>query len=647
MANQQPRDPNFDEDMTNKNGSLSIIQAVREARDAADDARDTRMWKNHQNRDLYLGRQDWSHKQPGQSTEFLPKVGTSVEQMAALVKRGLVQFGNWFSVDVDNNVRGAIAGTNIQTIMEVFLRNMWKQNNKTQDFVSVISDAVKVGMLESLIILKVHGGMMKTRKFIVKKGSVELDEDGTAQRGEDEMEIEEGEEWRLRIDIIRPEDYYPDPTGNGMYEIHRVERDLHEVIEMAEQGIYDMEAVQELINVDYPRPLDEERTDRDRNQDETTNPGYRKRVVLDEFWGTLLHSDGTVAHRNIVTTIANDKYLIRPPEPNPFWHQESPFIAEPIIRVPFSVWHKALYDDASNLNLAINEMFNLILDGGIAAVWGTRQIRLDDLDDPGQVSGGVPQGATLAVKSTLPHGQKVMETITEGNVPSDGMAVFQMLENEFAQAALTNEIKMGQLPTKQIRATEVVEASQSQSVTLDGFVADLETTVIVPTLRKAWYTILQNADRLPPEVFTGAVDRRVALTLLRASPAERFAMFYGMANFQVHGLSDTMSKARDFQKFMAMQQVILTNPWLLQAAMRRFSADKTLDSMFNMMNFNPKQVEKTLDEIDQFDEEVKRTQAAQGMTTQPQGGGAPGGASSTQADANQVANPMSGMTANG
>lgn len=639
-------DPNFDEHMKNDNGSLSVIRAVREARDSADQARDTRLWKNYQNRDLYLGRQDWSHKQPGQSTEFLPKVGTSVEQMAALVRKGLLQFGNWFSVEVDNNVRGAIAGSNIQSIMEVFIKNLWKHNNKTQDLSTVLSDAVKIGMLESLIILKVHGGMMKTRRFIAEKGEMGLMEDGSMAQGEDKLRVEEDEEWRLRIDLIRPEDYYPDPTGNGLYEIHRVERDLHEVVEMAEAGVYDMEAVKQLINIDYPRPMDEERTDRDRNQDETTNPGFRKRVVLDEFWGTLLNSDGTIAHRNIVCTIANDQYLIRPPEPNPFWHQESPFIAEPIIRVPFSVWHKALYDDASNLNLAINEMFNLILDGGIAAVWGTRQIRLDDLDDPGQVSGGVSQGATLAVKATLPHGQKVMETITEGNVPQDALQVFEFLDREFASAALTNEIKLGQIPTKQMRATEIIEAGNSQSVTLDGFITDLENNVIVPLLRKSWYTILQNADRLPPEVFTGAVDKRVALTILRASPAERFSMFYGMANFQVHGLSDTMSKARDFQKFMAMQQVILTNPWLLQSAMRRLSADKTLDAMFTMMNFNPRQVEKSLDEIEQFDAEVARTQAASQLTTPAQGGSQPGG-SGVQADANQVANPMSGMTANG
>ena len=638
-------DLDFDEDVS-EDGNISVIQAVKEAFNTAEEARRTRLWKNYQNREMYLGRQDWSHKQPGQSTEFLPKVPIAVEQMSALVKRGLVQFGPWFSVDVDDNIRQAISGHHIQAILEPFLNNLWRQNNKTTDVTTVISDAVKVGMLESLMILKVHGGMMKTRKFVAEKGNVELSEDGEAKRGDDKLRIEEDEEWRLRIDVIRPEDYYPDPTGNGLYEIHRVERDLHEVIDMAEAGIYDMKAVEQLINVHYPRPMDEERTDRDRNQDEATDPSYRKRVVLDEFWGTLLNSDGTVAHRNIVCTVANDKFLVRPPEPNPFWHQESPFIAEPLIRVPFSVWHKAVFDDASTLNLALNEMFNLILDGGIAAVWGTRQIRMDDLEDPGQVSGGIPQGMTLAVKSTLPHGQKVLETITEGTVPGDAMAVFQFLDKEFAAAALTNELKMGNLPTKQVRSTEVIEASQSQSVTLDGIVADLENNIMVPLLRKAWLTVLQNADKMVPEVFTGAVDRRVALTLMRASPAERFAMFYGMAKFTAHGLSSTMSKSRDFQKMMALQQAIQTNPFLLQAAMRRFSADKTLDSMFTLMNFNPKQIEKTQDELEQLDAEMARTQQAQGMMGPNQGGDGTGNAS-VKADANQIANPLSGLTANG
>lgn len=640
-------DPRFDEPVSEADlEALTVIQAIDACYIEARDAKWDREVKNRVNRDSYLGRQNWDGKMEGQSTEFLPKVSIATEQMAAFIKKGLTQFGSWFSVEVDNNLRQIISGHNIEAILSVFLRNLWAGNNKLTNIQTVIGDGVKVGLLEAVPIFKVHGSMMPVRRFIAERGEVELIE-GVPQRGKS-LKIEEDEEWRLRIDLIRFEDYFPDPTGLGLYEIHECERDLHEVLEMAEAGVYDMKAVEKLIAVDFKRAEDMERQPRDMNQNEPITPSFRKRVVLKEFWGTILASDGTVAHRNVVATVANDKFLIRPPEPNPFWHQQSPFVAEPLIRVPWSVWHKALYDEASSLNLAINEVFNLMIDGGIASVWGTRQIRLEDLEDPSQVGGGVPQGATLAVKPTLPANAKVIERVIEGDVPQDAFAIFGALNQEFAQAVLTNEIKLGAIPKKEVRATEVIEASQSQAITLDGIVADLENNVINKLLEKAWLTVLQNADDFPQEVLMGQVDKRVALILMRATPAERFALFAGMAKFQCFGLSATMAQTREFQKMMAILQVIMQNPLTLQAFMQRFSADKTIDSIFRMMNFNPEQIMKTSEEMtpEAMAQEQARTQAAGGMLGRGSGGTPTGGAS-VPAQANQMANPLTGMTVNG
>lgn len=635
----------FDE--TLDDGDLTVIQSIRQYRLEADDAKRDRISRNRRNRDVYLGRQDWTHKQEGQSSEFLPKLSVSAEQMASFIKRGLVQFGDWYSVQPDNELEQLIKGQQIAAILNAFTGNLWAGNNKSQAIATVLSDTVKNGLMDSLMILKVHGGMAKNRVYKSERGDIELTGDNEAQRGPSSMSIEDVDEWRLRIDLIRSEDYYPDPTGNGLYEIHRVERDLHEVIKMAEDGIYDKEMVDRLVSIDYPRPLDEKRTDRDRAQPESTNPSFRKRVVLDEFWGTLLNSDGTVAHQNVVATVANDKYLIRPPEPNPFWHQESPFVVAPLIRVPFSVWHKALYDEASALNLAINEMFNLILDGGMAAVWGIKQLRVDDLEDPGQVSGGIPQGSTLAVKSSLPHNGKVLEQVTEGDVPSDAMAVFEFLNREFTQAALSSELKMGSLPAKQVKAAEVVEVSQNQAITLDGIVSDLEADFIPQMLRKAWLTILQNADSFPPEVMLGQIDKKAAMAILRASPSERFMLFAGRARFRVFGLSATMAKAREFQKVMALIQSVNINPLLLQAFMRRFSADKTIDYMMRLLQINPDDIQKTGEELDDLaqQEEKLRTMGAAAMAGGQQSIGGPGtGGEGAPAEVNQMLNPLTGMT---
>lgn len=631
-----PEATDFDESLGPDN-RLTVIKAIERCRRQSEQAREERIRKNKKNRDLFLGRQDWTHKMEGQSKEFLPKLPVSVEQMSSFVKRGLVQHGDWFSVRLDSELEEIMQPHQVRAIMRCFLEKLWDHNNNTADFATKISDGVKNGLLESLMIFKIHGGMMPIRTF--RRRVDEL-------TGEEVPEMTEDEEWYLRIDLINLEDYYPDPTGNNLYEIHRVERDLHEVLEQAEQGLYDLETVRQLIDHDFPRPEDEKRQEDAKDQRESVTPSFRKRVVLDEFWGTILNDDGTVAHRNVVATVANDKYLIRGPEPNPFWHQESPFVVAPLVRLPGSVFHKALYDHAADLNVALNELFNLMLDGGIASVWGVRQVRLDDLEDPGQISGGLRQGSTLAVKSSLPHGNYVVERVDSGDVPQDAMAMFEAINREYTQAALTNELKMGALPPKQVRATEVMEASQSQAVMLDGMITDLEVHM-KEVLRKSWLTIVQNADSIPIDLIETVADRQVALLIMRASPAERFELFAGRCDFKVSGLSQMLSKAMDFQKLMALLQSVSMNPLLFQAFIQKFSPDKTLRHIMRVLNINPDDIQKDRDEMNETEQQMQQTMMLmQMMNGQSQGLPGAGSGDSEQASVNQEMAPRTGMVPN-
>lgn len=629
---------------------LTVIQAVTRCYQEADDAKVGRMQQNRLNRDVYLGRQDWSYKQDGQSTETLPKVSVTVEQTCAFIKRGLTSFGDWFSVQLDRTLAGLIDGDQVREILKCFFNELWERNNKTTVLPLIVADAVKVGLLESLMILKVHGGMMPIRRPKFAPGS-------RMTRTDNELLWDEDEVWRLRIDVVRPEDYFPDPSGNGLYEIHRVERDLHEVIAAAEEGLYDAEAVRQLVGSSYEQPLDEKRTDRDRNQVEATPPGFRKKVFLTEFWGTLLNDDGTVAHRNCVCTIANDRFLIRKPEPNPFWHQESPFVVGPLIRVPFSVWHKALYDQAVALNITINELFSLMIDGAIGAVWGIKQVRIEDLEDPSQIAGGVPQGATLAVKSTLPHNADVMKQVATGQVPTDAMAMHEALNREYNTAVLSNELKVGQLPPKQVLATEIVEASTSQAVTLDGVITDLE-HLMTRLIRLSWLNILQNADDIPSVAWTSTINRRTAMLIMRASPEERYALFADKSQMKVFGLSATMQRALDFQKMMALMQATTLNPMLAREFMTKFSPGKALRSLMRALNLNPDNLEMDPDEQQNAPQAIQETiglaqamggkgsgSASRGSSGGPSGpdGGTLPGASNLPAQINQLQNPTTGL----
>lgn len=647
IANGRVARPEFDQKVKGKD-SDGVISIVNECRLEAEEARRDRMDKNDKNWDAYLGRQDFSHKQEGQSAEFLPKTAVAIEQMAALVKRGLVQFGPFYDVQLGGSISSKISGHNVRNLLDAFLDDLWGPNNLTTDFATQISDAVKQALPKALVILKCHGGYMTHRDFVY---------DPDAEPGDnDNFEFVERQQWHARIDVVRVEDYYPDPSGSNLYEIHRVERDLHEIKAMVDEGIYEKDVYDEIVGTHFTRPDDEELQDKDRNQNESTEPSFRKKVVIDEFWGTLLDSRGEIAHRNCVCAVANEKYLIRKPEPNPWWHQESPFVVAPLVRVPFSVWHKSLFDEAVDLNLALNEIFNLMIDGGIAAVWGIKQLRTEDLEDPSQVENGIKQGMTLAVKQTLPHNAKVLENVTEGEVPPEAMQMFEAINSEFTTAAMTNELKMGSMPPRAVLATEVLESSQSQNMMLDGVISDLENNVIERALRLTFLNVLQMADDVPETAWVDATDRIIALLIMRSSPAERYALFNSKAKFKVNGLSATMTKALDFQKFMALLQAVRMDPSLAQEWMRRYSPSKALSHLIRILGLNPDDFGKTMEEMTQAMGPEGQIAGAAGANQFIQGGpqnaeGQPAGVAAgpgtggdpMTAQIQQQANPATGM----
>lgn len=641
----RPLEPGEDRPVS-ESTDLTVLNAIRAYKKEAEDAKKVRMERNRMNNRAFLGEHDWSHKQAGQSKEFLPKVPMALEQLSQFFKRALIQFGAWFSADVPS--RYPISAQQVYDLLRCFLDHM-PDGNKTRSFAVTLSDGVKMAGLESVMTFKVYGRRVEERQFVAESGISIVDGE---IRVKENLKTRNVKPWKLAIDLVRAEDYFPDPTGRNLYEIHCVERDLHDVVEMANQGIYDKEAVAE-IEEDFARQEDEYQKALQQNQQPSQSPSFRKRVVIDEFWGDILDANGQVVLRNAVAAIANDKFVIRAPEPNPFWHGESPFVSVPLIRVPTSVWHKALYDDASPLAVALSELFNLILDGGLASVWGIKQIKLNWLEDARQVAGGVPQGMTLAIKDEVPIGAKVIENVTEGEAPQDALAVYQMLDREFQAATLMNDLKLGMFPPKQVKATEVVEASQSQAITLDGIVADVENAGITQILRKAYMTILQNLDILDAQDVMDAIGPQAALSLARMSKAERFAAMAVGCKFKVFGLSGTLARVRDFQKLAAYLQLISTNPILLQAFLQSRSVPKILAHVEKSLNINPDNLSMTEEEKAQAKEQMKQLPFFAGITNPGKGqqgnmlAAEDTGEPSLPAEINQVSNPMSGMAAGG
>lgn len=608
--------------------SLSVVHAVKACWEESDDAYKVREMYNRVNQDAAHCRQDLTNKVEGQSTEFLPKVAMALEQFKAFIKHGMVSLGNYFQVELvpDPAVVGSpLTTSGVANLIRHRLDSPEEIPPGATDFPTTLSDAVGIAALESLMILKVHGTYVPTRRLSVDLRPMQesftdpmTGEVTERTRMQEELVMREGKVWRLLVELVRPDDYRPDPTGRGLYEIHRTYKDLYQVIEMAENGEYDPEAVAQL-SASYTDGEVEAELERQTNQPITVRPDFRKEVELLEFWGTILDSDGNVAHRNVRCTVANQTYLIRRPEPNPYWHQESPFVVGSLLRVPFSVYHKALYDFAVRFNLAMNEVFNLIVDGALGAVWGTRQVHLDLVENADDFADGVPQGAVVFAKPEAPLGQPLMMQIPSGQVPPEAMQTFQLLGQEFDAATKLSPTSKGELPKKEVRATEVAAAEQSTGTFLESIVGDVERQVVRRVLRLAWLVMLQNCDDWNAEDVVGCIGPEAAMSLAQMSPAQRYVQYAQGARFKVSGLSSLMAGTRDFQKLMAMASAFSQSPILSQVFMQKCSPLKFMHAIFKAMNIDPEDLSITDEERAQLQQTMAELPFFQDMASGAQG----------------------------
>ena len=585
--------------------SLSYIQE-------SEQAKFSRMEMNKRNFDIFHMRQDYSHKREGQSREFLPKQQLAVEQISSFFQQGLVDIGEWFDVEKELGVIEEDVAFRDHEITLLLLRQLEKA-----EFLTVVGDGTKSGLLGSLIILKVGMKKVPKVKFEVENVPVEKEKGilniFSKTQTEQKLKRVEAIKKQLNIELIRQEDYYPDPTGNGLYEAQRMYMDFHKVLELSkgDDALFDPSVVNQLAQ-NFSSELEEkEEKARETNQD-VVSIDFRKKVKIDEYWGDIVDSTtGEMLFKNVRWAVANDNWLIMPPKRNPMWHGESPFVVAPLTRVPNSVWHRAVMDAASQNNIALNELYNLIVDGGMMATHGIKQIRTDWLEDVKDVSAGIAPGTTLRVGANAPLGAKVMERVDTSSVSPESIPVFNIMQQEFNQSALTNDLRSGQLPQKSVKATEVVEASNSLTGLFTGNAKALEVTLIENVLRKSWITLLQEMDDLDSDEVAALLTKERALEISALSPEERFSKSVQGHKFRVFGITKLINKTKDFRKLTTLLQVVGSSEVFLSEFGRKFDFGKMLEEIMKSLDIDTEKLVLKPEEQQQRFEDVQQVLQSQ------------------------------------
>lgn len=506
--------------------------------------------KWQQNLDLYWNRHDFSTKAAWQSQNTMPEVPSYVDRFAAALKEALVSTPNGFYTVEDPYDTERDLADSLKTMNDVWLSTIGRNQVGTPlDFGTVFEEQMKLGAL------------MATSGVVLWKNDVPGG--------------------RVAFESVDPRFVWLDHTYRGLYRIRRTEVDRAELARMASattkrgKSIYDTAEMQRLVASMLQDKMEKEELS-GTGQEITSDRGV---ITLDEYVASVVGPDGTLIMDNEVAVVANDQYLIRGPEKNPFTHGRDWLLYSPLMPVPLSPYGRSYMEDFGSVAKVFTDLTNLILDAAYMSSMKAYVMVPDMLKDPSQANSGIWPNKTFKLEDGY-SAQDFAKALELGSLDPSAVQVWQAIKSELSDAAGMNEIGLGQLPDKtHIAATAVAGAQQSSSAILRSVAQTVETRFLDPMLDLVWKTGLQHAK---------ADDQRMAsavgMEMYGALIGRRRELIQRPVTFQARGISSLIQRQQKLQAVLSVMQIISQNENLLQAFMQLVDINKLLRLLFNLSN---------------------------------------------------------------
>ena len=565
---------------------INVLDSYRveaeQARDSGPNPRTT-VWRN--NIDRYWGRYDMSKKASWQSQLVLPEVPLYVDRWSAAMREALDTMPEFFTVEDDagpGRIEPLIPA--ITRVMKVLLARCSRTpDGHFASFSSLFEEQMKLGAIMALC------------------ASVTWEKD------------------RVAVQSVDPREVWYDPKGRNLYRRRRYEIDKHELVTMAsaldEFGlpIYDMEQVAMLgAEVDEAMRSDKERlTGSGQGTDQGRTP-----IIIDEWRATVVLSDGRVAADKSLMIQANERWLIRGPEKNPYQHDQDWIVFTPMITVPMSVYGRTYMEEWAPTADAFIEMTNLILDAAQTSAMKAYVAQPDMLSDPTQLQEGISPNKVFMLDEGIAVADFIKE-IELGQLPQEAVLVWKELKAELQEGAKLSEVALGQMPNKtHIAAQAVSQAAQSGSAMIRSMAKTIEQRWLEPVLTLVWQTALQYMD------FMG-IAKEIGEDTAMMLNTRRQEFLNAKIKFRVRGISGLLDKQAKLANFIQLIQVVSANPVLLQTFMQKTNFPKLLQTVMMWLGVDPSQFEYTQTEllqqqIQQMVGGVQQTGAAPQQAPQPQ-----------------------------
>jgi len=527
---------------------VSILNASNDKRIVPKQSWD-KLWQQ------YMGQIDWGDKEDWQAKIPLPKIWVGVERIAGTVRRALIKGDDWFKVEprVIRTPDDVMYAQVAQKLLQWWLM-------KSADLVTNLTDCFKSSLLSSLLCMLID--MAQRKRVVVSPNSANPRLPGNKIINE----------MMLETKSINPENVYIDASGRGRFLI------VEEFIDKSD--------LQQISGKGQWKNIDAAMADGDSGVGSVegsaiegrAETGTRKEARLTYYWGDLWNSSGELIGESVMVILYNRKYVIFGVEDIPYWDAEPPVVVEPFIRVPFSVYHMPFFAPSAPIVTAMQEILNLIIDGGMLSslpnlVMDTSRIDARQADD------GIYPLKIWKAEGGFKTDSPGIAPVNLGGIRPEAIQVLYLLEQGYGEFSSMTEFEAG-LPSRRSRST-VGERQLSLQQT-EGFTTDLISSVedrfMVKILQKAWNRIIQFQPDVPGEIapnIESILGKEHAATWekIRSNDYSAFGLDYV---FKVFGISRYLTNMQRAETIMGVIRIMSRSPemmYLVQSTMPKLMAE--------------------------------------------------------------------------
>lgn len=510
--------------------------------------------KWRQNIDLYWNRVDFTGKADWQSKNVMPEVPSYVDRFAAALKEALGA-GDFYTVvdpyDTEHDI-----SQSIKNMTDVWLSTLGRSQVGTPlDFSSVFEEQMKLGAL------------MTTSGVVLWKDDVPGG--------------------RVAFETVDPRFVWLDHTYRGLYRVRRTEVDMIDIARMAGmtsskgKPLYDLAEVSRLVASFSGQHSEDAMLKSELSGQSEEVASDRKPVILDEYLASVMGHDGSMLMDKEVAIVANDQYLLRGPEKNPFTHGRDWLLYSPLMPVPLSPYGRSYMEDFGSVAKVFTDLTNLILDATYMASMKAYAMVPAMLKDPAQAASGIWPNKVFQLEEGYTADQ-FMKAIDLGSLDNGAIMVWDKIKGELSDAAGMNEIGLGQLPDKtHIAATAVQGAQQSASSMLRSVAQSVEMRFLDPLLDLVWKTGLQHAK--PGDV---RMANAVGADMYNALVARKNELIKRPITFQARGISALIKKQQKLNSVLNIMQIIGQNQELAAAFAQVVDYPKFLNLLFTLSDID-------------------------------------------------------------